>query len=330
MGALIVKKKNKLIKPIYFKKFVQKNQGIIPSGLIAGIISDEVRKHAFQFNNMDQTLEGLLCYNLNSGSRFSSRDTIKEEGRSLKNKKVLVVGGGGIGNYVSLGLTLMGIGVIDIVDFDTVQETDLNRQFLFYNSEKEKKVDVLAKRLKRLTGCYSDIKINPIFGEINDKLKKGRKVIDKNYLSEKKYDLILSCVDNERARYILNDNCLDLGIPLINGGVNFNEGNVYVSVPKKTACLGELSGVRYEQEVRNSCRNQMPSVVYTNAIIASTMLGEVRNVMFPRLYGEPIKNQILYSSFQKEADERMLLQNGIIKPQKNCKCYKLLSEEFSK
>lgn len=318
-GWLIIKDKNRDINPPSFEKFEEKYQGVITSGLIAGIISDEIRKKAFRFNERDQTLEGLLCYNLNSKDRFSLEDTMPEKFESFSGKKVLVVGGGGIGNYVSLGLTLLGMGSIDIVDYDTIQESDLNRQFLFYDSEGQKKTDVLTKKLKRLNPL---IKINPIFGEVNDKPTQGKVKVDKNYIAKKRYDLILSCVDNGKARYILNDVSLDLGIPLIDGGVSYNSSHVRIVIPGKTACLKELAGVRYEGK-KNSCREQMPSVVYTNSIIAFAMLGEMRKILFPLVYGELSKNELYYSSFEKKKDLKLLVEENPQQPNKDCSCYKL-------
>lgn len=323
-GIVVVKDKDKKIKLPHFKEFEGKHQGIIPSGLIAGIVSEEIRKQAFRFNERDQTLEGLLCYNLNSKDRFSPKDTMPECFKSFSNKKVLVVGGGGIGNYASLGLALLGVGTIDIVDYDTVQESDLNRQFLFYDSEGQKKTDALARKLKCLNPF---IKINPLFGKVNDKpTNKGLKV-DKNYISKNKYDLILSCVDNGKARYILNDIALELGIPLVDGGVSYKSGTVRVIVPGKTACLNELSSLTYTDK-KNSCMAQMPSVVYTNSITAFAMLGEVRNILFPKIYGEPIQNNILYSSLEQRSGLRMLLKTDPQLQNKDCKCYKRYNGEL--
>lgn len=79
----------------------------------------------------------------------------------LSNKKVLVLGVGGVGGYVVESLTRSGIGTIIIVDNDYVDETNLNRQIIALKSTiGKKKVDVLEKRIKDINEDCKVIKID--------------------------------------------------------------------------------------------------------------------------------------------------------------------------
>ena len=89
--------------------------------------------------------------------KLIGKDNLKE----LSNKKVLVLGVGGVGGYVVESLTRSGIGTIIIVDNDYVDETNLNRQIIALKSTIGlKKVDVLEKRIKDINEDCNVIKID--------------------------------------------------------------------------------------------------------------------------------------------------------------------------
>src|SRR5213083_1657651 len=78
--------------------------------------------------------------------------------KKLLNAKVLVVGAGGLGCPISLYLAAAGVGTIGLVDFDTVDASNLQRQILFTTADIGKpKVEVAAQRLKALN---PDVKVN--------------------------------------------------------------------------------------------------------------------------------------------------------------------------
>ena len=79
----------------------------------------------------------------------------------LNNKCVLILGVGGVGGYVAEALARSGIGKLILVDFDTVDETNINRQIIALESTIGlKKVDVLEKRIKEINGGCEVIKID--------------------------------------------------------------------------------------------------------------------------------------------------------------------------
>ena len=119
-------------KDVSLSAYEGKSQGVTPSGIMGGIITEELRKAVMPFSASDQPVE-KIAYSLASPRRFSSEDGKLERG-DLRDKKILVVGAGALGNFAVLGAALEGIGNIDILDFDDVESTNLNRQILFYDA----------------------------------------------------------------------------------------------------------------------------------------------------------------------------------------------------
>lgn len=106
----------------------------------------------------------------------------------LKNKKVLILGCGGIGSHVGWNLTTLGVGEIDLVDFDVVEMSNLNRQILYdeYDIGKSK-VEVLQEKLHNLN---KNINITGICKKITSEM-------DLEMLCTKKsYDLIIKSLDS--------------------------------------------------------------------------------------------------------------------------------------
>jgi adenylyltransferase/sulfurtransferase len=135
----------------------------------------------------------------------------------IKKSKVLVVGAGGLGSPVLLYLTAAGVGNIGIVEFDTVSETNLQRQIL-YNFEDigKSKVEIaLNKLMLQNPVCKFDIYDFPL------KKTNALNVI-------KNYDIVVDCTDNFPTRFLINDCCAILNKPLIFGAIYKFEGQVSV------------------------------------------------------------------------------------------------------
>jgi sulfur-carrier protein adenylyltransferase/sulfurtransferase len=153
--------------------------------------------------------------------RYSKQIMISEIGiqgqEKLKKSKVIVVGAGGLGCPVLQYLTAAGIGKIGIVEFDKVDETNLQRQVLYGSLDVGKLKSIIAKnRLEHLNSlCYVEI--------YNLKLDKGNAI---NILKE--YDIIIDATDNFNARYLINDCCVILDKPMVHGAIYKYEGLVSV------------------------------------------------------------------------------------------------------
>jgi molybdopterin/thiamine biosynthesis adenylyltransferase/rhodanese-related sulfurtransferase/molybdopterin converting factor small subunit len=150
-----------------------------------------------------------------------------EAQQKLKTAKVLVIGSGGLGSPVLLYLAAAGVGTIGIVDFDVVDDSNLQRQVLFGVNEIGKpKVEAARRRLESLNPY---IRLNVY----NTHLNSG------NALDiVKDYDVIADGTDNFPTRYLVNDASVLLGKPNIYASIFQFEGQV--SVFNYRNAVGEL------------------------------------------------------------------------------------------
>lgn len=140
-----------------------------------------------------------------------------EAQKKLKAAKVFVVGSGGLGSPSLLYLAAAGVGTIGIIDFDVVDDSNLQRQVLFgVNEIGQLKVEAAKKRLEALNP-HITIKI------YNEQLS------SKNALDIlKDYDVVADGTDNFPTRYLVNDACVLLGKPNVFGSIFQFEGQVSV------------------------------------------------------------------------------------------------------
>ncbi|MFH1005658.1 MAG: HesA/MoeB/ThiF family protein [Bacteroidota bacterium] len=155
---------------------------------------------------------------INRYSRHIILPEIGIEGQEkLKQAKVLVVGAGGLGCPVLLYLCASGVGTIGIMDFDVVEEINLQRQILFTQDDIGKSKAVMAG--ERLSKMNSNCKLQIV----NCKLTKENAA---EIISQ--YDFVVDGTDNFLAKYLLNDVCVILKKPLVFGSVYKFEGQVSV------------------------------------------------------------------------------------------------------
>jgi adenylyltransferase/sulfurtransferase len=145
--------------------------------------------------------------------------------RKLKAASVLVIGTGGLGSPIALYLAAAGIGRLGLVDYDVVDETNLQRQILHYSS------DVGKSKLDSASAKLSDINPRLIIEKYNVPLT------SENALDIiKKYDVIIDGTDNFPTKYLVNDACVMLGKPLVYGSIFRFEGQLSVFYAKAGPC----------------------------------------------------------------------------------------------
>lgn len=153
--------------------------------------------------------------------RYNKQIMIPEIGlkgqEMLKKAKVLVVGAGGLGCPVLQYLTAAGIGKLAVVEFDTVDETNLQRQVLYGSTDVGKLKSIIAKNRLQMLNSFVDIEI------INLKLSSSNAL-----RILKKYDIVVDATDNISARYIINDSCVILDKPMVHGSIYKFEGMISV------------------------------------------------------------------------------------------------------
>ncbi len=143
----------------------------------------------------------------------------------LLNAKVLVVGAGGLGSPVSLYLAAAGIGTIGVVDSDSVELNNLQRQILHSTRDVGRPKAESAK--ERLNALNPDVKV------ISYKTRlKSENILD----IIKGYDIIVDGSDNFPTRYLVNDACVISKKPLSHGGIFRYDGQAMTIVPEEGPC----------------------------------------------------------------------------------------------
>ncbi|MGN6332031.1 MAG: adenylyltransferase/sulfurtransferase MoeZ [Motilibacteraceae bacterium] len=137
--------------------------------------------------------------------------------KRLKNAKVLCVGAGGLGSPTLLYLAAAGVGTLGIIDFDVVDESNLQRQVIHGQSD--------IGRSKAQSAADSVKEVNPLVEVV---LHEER--LDSTNVMEifSQYDLIVDGTDNFATRYLVNDACVLLGKPYIWGSIYRFDGQASV------------------------------------------------------------------------------------------------------
>lgn len=155
--------------------------------------------------------------------------------RKIKAAKVAVVGVGGLGCPASLYLAAAGVGSLRIIDCDSVELSNLNRQILHWTSDVDRaKVESAAVKLPQINPGVS---VEPVRGSVTaytvGEMLRG-------------VDLVVDGLDNLETRMVVNSECVRRGIPFIYSAVYGMEGFLTTILPGSSPCLkciypGELA-----------------------------------------------------------------------------------------
>jgi sulfur-carrier protein adenylyltransferase/sulfurtransferase len=137
--------------------------------------------------------------------------------KRLKNARVLCVGAGGLGSPALLYLAAAGVGTLGVIDFDVVDESNLQRQIIHGQSD--------VGRSKAESARDSILEINP---HVNVVLHEERLDSDNALRIFQPYDLIVDGTDNFATRYLVNDACVLLGKPYVWGSIYRFDGQASV------------------------------------------------------------------------------------------------------
>lgn len=153
--------------------------------------------------------------------RYSRHILLPEIGiegqEKLKQAKVLVIGAGGLGCPVLQYLTAAGVGEIGIVDFDIIEESNLQRQVLYSIEDIGKQKALTAQEKLSQQNTYVQLRTHI------------HRITNKNALEIiQYYDIVVDGTDNFATRYLVNDACVLLGKPLVYGAIYKFEGQVSV------------------------------------------------------------------------------------------------------
>lgn len=163
-----------------------------------------------------------------------------EEGQEkLKQAKAFIAGCGGLGSPIAIYLAEAGIGTLRIVDLDTVDTSNLNRQILHWDADVG--VPKVESANTKLGNMNSNVKIEAL-----------RETIDENNVYEltEGCDFIMDAMDNLATRFLLNQAAIKHKIPYFHGAVHGLEGRMTTIIPGKTACIrciyrGDIPGGKF-------------------------------------------------------------------------------------
>ncbi len=144
-------------------------------------------------------------------------DVGMEGQKRLKNSRVLVIGAGGLGSPALLYLAAAGIGTLGIVEFDTVDESNLQRQIIHGQSD--------VGRSKALSAKESIAETNPLVNVVLHDVR-----LDNDNVMDifSQYALIVDGTDNFATRYLVNDAAVLLGKPYVWGSIYRFDGQASV------------------------------------------------------------------------------------------------------
>lgn len=204
----------------------------------------------------------------------------------LQNSSVLIMGLGGLGSGVLSACAGLGVGKIGLVDFDVVQISNLNRQFIHKTSS----LDVF--KTKSASNFLADF--NPEIKQkiYNTKLEDATLQAFSDEILNENFDVIIDCFDNFESKFLLNKLAKISNKPLIHGGIDGFCGQVTSIFPKKSACLncflGENENLKFEKLT--------PSLAPVVNLISSIQANECAKILLN--FENTLCNKLLMVNFQ--------------------------------
>ena len=161
----------------------------------------------------------------------------------LSAASVLVVGVGGVGGFAAEFLTRAGVGIITVVDFDTVDVTNINRQIIALQSTTGRlKTDVIEERLKDIN---SDLAIRTVSKRFNEQTK--AEVFDRHY------DFVIDAIDSLNDKALLIETALGKGLKIISA---MGAGNRYGIPDFEVKDIYKTSGDGLAKALRKKMRGK--------------------------------------------------------------------------
>ena len=162
-------------------------------------------------------------------ARYSRHIIMPEVGlvgqKKLKAAKVLVIGTGGLGSPLALYLASAGVGTLGLVDFDTVDVSNLQRQIIHGTKDiGRSKCQSAADKL-----CDINPEVNVVLHEERFTSKNAMQIVEQ-------YDIVVDGTDNFPTRYLTNDVCVLLNKPNVYGSIFRFDGQATVFDPAKGPC----------------------------------------------------------------------------------------------
>lgn len=218
---------------------------------------------------------------------YRNREAISEEQQELlKEKRVLVVGCGGLGGYVMEYLGRLGVGHLVVVDGDVFDDSNLNRQILSSNLNLGRPKILAAKqRMQAINPLVEVTAVQALLDETNAAaLLEG-------------CDVVVDALDNIPSRLVLQKYAAIAGIPMVHGAIAGWCGQVCIVKPGEGTLekiYGEVKSPKGDEEVQGS-------LVYTAALVAGIQAAETVKLLLK--VGRPLEGLLYIDLLNGESDE---------------------------
>ena len=245
-------------------------------------------------------------------NRYSRQELIPDwKQSSLRDATVVVLGVGATGSYVATNLAMSGVGKLILVDYDTIELSNLNRQLLFRSYDiGENKAEIAAARLSELNPDIEIVAFPKKMQRLPATLKED-------------IDLVACCLDTFRGRRWANSLALDLKKPMVNGGMFAFMGDIQTIIPYESACF-ECQPLVSQEKLAQACtplgearKNDeeradkddvtLPSVATLSSIIGGLMSQEILKLLMQ--VGTSINNYLFYDGLSNTFTELQLSRN---------------------
>lgn len=224
--------------------------------------------------------------------RYRRQTLVKEFGvkgqEMLSTKHVVIIGGGGLGSHSSEILVRLGVGSVEIIDDDPVDETNLHRTSIFTEDDIGKiKSLILEERLHHINSRVT--------------IKGVQQKATKDTIASliKNADVILDGTDNMETRFLINEASVKYDTPWIYAGVHATMGMVMGIIPRQTPCFTCLS-----QNIPDT-PGETPVLGHLPLSIASIQCTETIKL----LLGKQLDGLIIYDVW-KQSLERLDVQRN--------------------
>lgn len=199
-----------------------------------------------------------------------------QENKILQNSRVCVLGCGGLGGYIVEMLGRLGLGCITVVDSDSFETTNLNRQIFSHEMSMGKSKARAA--VERMEIVNPHIEVTPVIAYLDK--SNARKILAG-------HELVIDALDNIESRLVLEKACRELKIPMVHGAIAGWYGQVCSIFPGENT----VSKI-YSSGMTKGMEKKLGTPAFTPALVASTQVSEAVKILLGR--GELLRNKLLF------------------------------------
>ncbi|KAK2794405.1 E1 ubiquitin-activating protein uba2 [Onygenales sp. PD_10] len=223
----------------------------------------------------------------------------------IRKSKILLVGAGGIGCELLKNLVLTGFGEIHIIDLDTIDLSNLNRQFLFRHEHIKKSKALVAKEVA--SKFRGDASLHAYHANIKDAQ------FDVAFFET--FDLVFNALDNLDARRHVNRMCLAANVPLIESGTTGFNGQVQVIKKGRTECY-DCNAKQVPKSfpvctIRSTPSQPIHCIVWGKSYLLPELFGESESDAEELDHSEDADNAEEIQNLQKEAQALLVIRQSM-------------------